>query len=92
MPRVDLHRREFFLEEALLLGPRRALLARERVLVLRFAADLVALGDDFGRVAHHHVDARLVLLHPRVRIALEGGGRGDALDAAADRRPRPPRA
>ena len=80
----DLHRRQLFVEEALGLGPGRALLAGQRVFVLRLAADLVALGHDFGRVAHHHVDAGLVLLDPRVRLAAAAGDRGDALDAAAD--------
>src|SRR5258705_109156 len=66
----DVHRRQLFLEEAFLLAARGALLAQERVTVLGLAADLVALGDDLGRVAHHHVNAGQVLLHPRIRVAV----------------------
>src|SRR5262249_20896219 len=66
----DLEWGDLFLEEALGLRAPGALLARKRVDVLRLPADLVALGDDFGRVAHHHVDAWLVLLQPRVGIGI----------------------
>src|SRR6266849_6861742 len=79
----DVHRRHLFLEESFLLGARRTLLTQERVAVLGLAADLVALGDDLGRVAHYHVDAGEMLLHPRVRVAVALRHR-DRLDAAAD--------
>ena len=42
----------------------------KRIFILRLAADLIALRDHFGRVAHHHVDARHVLFHARIRIAI----------------------
>src|SRR5712691_4651764 len=79
----DVHRCKLLLEEALPLGAGRPLLAEQSVAVLGLAADLVALGDDLGRIAHHHVDPRIVLLHPRVRRAVPLGHR-DRLDAAAD--------
>ncbi len=83
----DLHRRDLFLEEAVLLGPRGALLAHQGVLVLHLAGDVVALGHHLRGVAHHHVDAGLLLLHPRVRIAV-ALHHADRLEAAADRRVR----
>src|SRR5207249_5912150 len=58
---------------------------QERVAVLRLAGDLVALGHDLGGVAHHHVDARQMLLHPRIRVGVALGHR-DRLDAPADHR------
>src|SRR5205823_8544332 len=66
-----------------LLGARRALLAQERVAVLRLPADLVALGDDLGGIAHHHVDARQMLLHPRIGVGVALGHR-DRLDARSE--------
>src|SRR5262252_2907658 len=78
-----LERRQLFLEEAFLLPARRALLARQRVLVLGLAGDLVALGHDLSRVAHDHVEGGLVLLDPRVGIAV-ALHHADALEPAAD--------
>src|SRR5215470_1390149 len=78
-----LERRQLFLEEAFLLRARRALLTRQRVLVLGLAANLVALGHDLGRVAHDHVQRGLVLLDPRVGIAV-ALHHADALEPAAD--------
>src|SRR5215831_16746357 len=78
-----LERRQLFLEEAFLLSARRALLARQRVLILGLAGDLVALGHDLGRVAHDHVERGLVLLDPRVGIAV-ALHHADALESAAN--------
>src|SRR5215831_663480 len=79
----DLQGRQLFLEEAFLLPARRALLARQGVFVLRLAADLVALGHDLSRVAHDHVQRGLVLLDPRVGIAV-ALHHADALEPAAN--------
>jgi hypothetical protein len=84
-PAGDGHRRDLFLEEPVGLGAGRALLREERVLVLGLAPDPVALGHHLGRVAHDHVDPRVMLLDPgvRARVPLE---HRDRLDPAADRR------
>ena len=79
-----LHRRDLGGEEPFPLGARRPLLTGERVFILRFAADAVALRHDLRGVAHRHVDARKVLLHPRVRRAVALQHR-DRFDAAANR-------
>src|SRR5204863_8309217 len=42
-----------------------------RVLVLLLARDVVALGDDLGRLDHRHVDLRLVLLQPLLAQAMQ---------------------
>src|SRR3546814_2745863 len=56
-----------------------ALLRLERIFILRFAADVVALGDDLGGADHRHIG---VLVH---RDQL-GVGFDEHLDAAADLR------
>src|SRR5262249_60287777 len=61
-----------------------ALLARQRVFILSFAADLAPLGDDFGSVSHHHINSGIVFLNPRIGFSVASHHR-DAFDAAADR-------
>src|SRR5271155_4670185 len=79
----DLHGSDFGVEETLLLGASGALLAEEGVFVLSFAANFVALGDDFGGVAHDHVDAGHFFEQEGMRIIV-AGEHGDAFHAAAD--------
>src|SRR6266704_2523564 len=57
---------DFLVEAASRLARGRALLARQRVLVLLLARDVVALGHHLGRVDHRHVDLGLVLVDPRL--------------------------
>ena len=83
---LGLHRDDLVPELAGLLGGGHAPLRFQRILVLVFAADLVALGDDVGGVDHRHVDvgihfgqARIVVL-ARAAAAREA----DGLDAAGD--------
>src|SRR5882724_4768389 len=64
------HRRNLAGEEAFLLSTRGALLAFERIFVLNLTADVVALGDHFRCVTHHHINAGLVLLERKVRIVI----------------------
>src|SRR5205807_765167 len=65
------HRHDLGVEAPGLLAGGGALLAHQRVLVLLFARDVVALGDDLGRLDHRHVDLRLVLLQPLLAHAME---------------------
>ena len=64
-----------------------ALLALQRVLVLRFARDLVLLGDVVGGLEHRHVEVGLVPQQPllgeavHVQLVLH---QADRLDAAGD--------
>ena len=60
------HREDLVIELAGLLAGRRALLGEQGVLVLLFAADLVALRDHFGGDAHRHVDRAQVLHQPGI--------------------------
>ena len=50
-------------------GPRSADLARQGVFVLHLPADVVPFGDDFGGVAHHHIDTWIMLLNPGIIVA-----------------------
>src|SRR6202034_4620508 len=51
----DFHGGDLFMEETFPLSAGGALLAEERVLILRLPANLVAFGHDFRSVAHDHV-------------------------------------
>jgi hypothetical protein len=75
--------RQFAVEEAVPLGARGALLTGVGIRVLRLTAHVIALGHDFGGLAHRQVQAGDVLLHPGVGrlVALH---HRDRLDAAAD--------
>jgi hypothetical protein len=65
------------------LRARGALLAEERIFVLRVAIDFVAFGYDFGGIAHDHVDAGQFFKERGMRIIVPRE-HGNALDAAAD--------
>src|SRR5581483_7366988 len=81
---LGLHRDDLVLELVGLLGGGHAALRFQRILVLVFAADLVALGDDVGGVDHRHVDVGRVFeeigIQGLFRIAERGNG--NTLDAA----------
>src|SRR6059058_778433 len=79
-----LHRDDFVLELVGLLGGRHAALRFQRVFVLVFAAELVALGDDVGGVDHRHEDRRSDVEQLRIYHFLRQGAAGDrdAFDAA----------
>ena len=81
----DLDGRDLAFEEALLLRPRCALLARDRILVLDLATDVIALRHYFSRVSHNHVDAGIPFLHHRMGIIV-ARRHADAFNAAADSR------
>ena len=81
-------RHDLVVEAAGLLGRGGAQLALQRVLVLRLAADLVALRHDLGGVDHRHVDLGLVLVEPlvvqAVRVLVLVLHEADRLDPARD--------
>ena len=82
-----LHGNDFVVETTGVLGRCRALLALERVGVLRLAGNAVARGDDIGGVDHGHVDRRLVFAQPAfplVRLVETGLDQRNALHAAGD--------
>jgi hypothetical protein len=81
-----LHRNDFVLELVGLLGCRHATLRLQRIFVLIFAADLVALGDDIGGVDHRHEDVGRGLQQIRIDRFLRraAAGNRNALDAAGD--------
>ena len=79
----DFHGRDFAGEEAFLLGAGGALLADQGIFVLGLAADLVALGDDLGGFAHHHVDAGILLFDRGAGIVV-ANDEADGFHAAAD--------
>src|SRR6185437_14735658 len=83
---LGLHRDDLVLELVGLLGGRHAALRLQRIFVLVFAADLVALGDDVGGVDHGHVDVGRVFQQLRILGLLwhAPAGDGDTLDAAGD--------
>jgi hypothetical protein len=69
-----------------LLGGGHAALRFQRVFVLVFAAQLVALGDDIGGVDHRHEDIGRRLQEIRIDrfLGRAAAGNRDALDAAGD--------
>ena len=82
-------RHDFLCHVALLLELGRAALALGRVLVLVFAADIVALSDDLGGLDHRHPDGRPGLGQFRLEILVAVGlaralDEADAFHAAAD--------
>ena len=81
-------RNDLVVEAAGFLSGRRALLALQRVLVLRVAADVVALGHDLGGVDHRHVDVLVLCNQPRVRGTVQVHvfvlHQADRLEPAAD--------
>ncbi len=79
-----LHRDDFVLELVGLLGGRHAALRFQRVLVLVFAAELVALGDDIGGVDHRHEDVGRDLEQIRIDrfLGRAAAGDRDAFNAA----------
>src|SRR4051794_24711134 len=82
-------RRELILELSALLRRGGAALALQRIFVLLFARDAVALGDDLGGVDHGHVDLALDLEQRRVlrveAVHLVVLHQRDGLAATADR-------
>src|ERR1700716_1719600 len=81
-----LHRDDFVLELVGLLRGRHATLRFQRVLVLVFAAELVALGDNIGGVDHRHEDIRRSLKQVRIDRFLRRAAAGDrdAFDATGN--------
>src|SRR6266481_1858057 len=79
------HGSDLALEKSLLLRPRCPLLAQKRIFVLRLAADFVALGHYFSRIAHHHVQPRHFFLQHGIGAAV-ALRHADAFHAAAHRR------
>src|SRR5438874_6311632 len=81
----DLHWRDLAGKKALLLRACGPLLTGERVFVLCFTADVVALRDHLGCFTHLHVESGLLLQENGmwIRVALN---KTDALEPAADRR------
>ncbi len=79
----DFHGSDFACEETFLLGAGGALLAEQRIFILGLAADLVALGDDFGGFSHHHVDAGIFLFECGTGIVV-ANDEADGFDATAD--------
>ena len=81
-----LHRDDFVLELVGLLRGRHAALQFQRVFILVFAAELVALGDDIGGVDHRHEDVGRSLEQVRVDHFLGQGAAGhrNAFDPAGD--------
>jgi hypothetical protein len=75
---LGLHRDDLVLELAGLLGGRHAALRFQRILVLVFAADLVALGDDVGGVDHRHVDRRRDLQQLGIVVFARAAAAGEA--------------
>ena len=75
-------------ELAAFLAGRNALLADQRVLVLRLTTDVVACSNDVGSLDHRHVQLGLVLLDPlvgpHVHVDLVVLAQADRLDAAGD--------
>ena len=92
LPVLDQHDRgqgdDFIIELAGLLGGGGAQLARQRVFILRLAADVIAPRHGFSGIEHIHVDVGPVLAQPwvlGVRLDLVVGWQlADDLDAAAD--------
>ena len=78
------HRHDLAVEVAALLRGDRQLLRALRVLVHVRAADLVALGDVLGRVAHRDVGVRVAVLALQTLVLVGGAGRLGALVVARD--------
>src|SRR5450755_3163742 len=72
-----LHRDDFVLELVGLLGCGHTALRFQRVLILVFAAELVALGDDIGGVDHRHEDVGRRLEQIRIDRLLRRAASGD---------------
>ena len=83
VPARYLHGSNFFFEKAFLLGPSSALLAEQRIFVLRLTADVVAFGHHFSGVAHHHVDSGKRFFQARIGTVV-AHGHADALNPAAN--------
>ena len=79
---LGLHRDDLVPELAGLLGGGHAALRFQRIFVLVFAAELVALGDDVGGVDHRHPEIGIHLGQPRLFPAAAAALIGDGLDAA----------
>ena len=81
---LRLHRDDFVLELVGLLGCRHAALRFQRELVLVFAADLVALGNNIGGIDHSHENVGRDFQQLRIDRFLRRAAAGDrdALDAA----------
>src|SRR5680860_1320945 len=79
----QLHRDDFAVEEAVLLGPDRQFLRALGVLVHVGATDLVAVGDVDRRQAHLDVGVGLAVVALQVRVLVVGAGRLGALVVAA---------
>ena len=85
---LGLHRDDLVLEDAGFLRVGDALLAAQRVFVLRFAGDAIALGHDFGSLEHRHPELRLgahqMLFGDVVEVHAAKLHEGDRLHARAD--------
>jgi len=81
----DFHGSDLFVEQAFPLSSSRALLAQQRVFVLRLPPDFVAFSHDFRGVAHDHVHARQFLQQAGIGVGT-ARRHSNALDAAANHR------